>query len=93
MDLKIVTSTTQALKGIFLSSDTEYSIHEKFMKPSTRFVWITGGWGPCSVSCGGGRRQKTTGCWDNQLNKLVKRKHCSLLQKPSVEAETCNTFK
>ncbi|XP_066156284.1 A disintegrin and metalloproteinase with thrombospondin motifs 3-like [Euwallacea fornicatus] len=88
----VITSAKQALEGIQISSNIQYSIHENFLAPSKRFVWIKGGWGPCSVSCGGGRRQKTVGCWDNEERKLSKRKFCSLLLKPVTEFEACNQF-
>ncbi|CAG9769262.1 unnamed protein product [Ceutorhynchus assimilis] len=90
--IMVITSPKQASEGIFLSSNTQYSIHKDFLLPSKRYKWIIGGWGPCSASCGRGRRQKTLGCWDNRKNKLVLRKFCSLMQKPSVEAESCNNF-
>lgn len=78
--------------GINISSNTEYSIHKSYLAPSKRFVWILGGWGPCSASCGGGHRQQTTACWDNKHNKVVKRTYCSLLVKPKLSSERCNTF-
>lgn len=88
----VVTSEKQVTKGITLSYNTKYTIHKDFLTPSKRFVWILGGWGPCSSSCGGGKRQKTVACWDNHNNKLVRRKFCSLLQKPATDVELCNTF-
>ncbi|KAH1022499.1 hypothetical protein HUJ04_011892 [Dendroctonus ponderosae] len=88
----LIMATKQALKGINVSANSQYSIHKDYMVPSTKFIWIIGGWGPCSRSCGGGKRQKTAACWDNQNAKLVKRKFCSLLEKPAMETETCNNF-
>ncbi|KAJ8983287.1 hypothetical protein NQ317_010537 [Molorchus minor] len=55
--------------GINITYRMEYSIHKDFLAPSKRFTWIMGGWGPCSASCGRGRRQKTVACWDNTNNK------------------------
>lgn len=90
--MQIISSAKQALKGINVSANSQYSIHKDYMVPSTKFIWIIGGWGPCSRSCGGGRRQKTAACWDNLNSKVVKRKFCSLLEKPALETETCNNF-
>nr|XP_023012817.1 A disintegrin and metalloproteinase with thrombospondin motifs 2-like [Leptinotarsa decemlineata] len=78
--------------GINISYSTEYSIHKDHVVPSRRFVWILGGWGPCSTSCGGGRRQRTSACWDEKLGKIVKRSYCSLMQKPKQETQKCNAF-
>lgn len=78
--------------GINIFSNTEYSIHKSHLTPSKRFVWIMGGWGPCSASCGGGHKQQTTACWDNKHNKFAKRTYCSLLVKPKLASERCNTF-
>ncbi|CAH1372937.1 unnamed protein product [Tenebrio molitor] len=79
-------------EGLNVSLHSEYVINKDVSISSHRFKWILGGWGPCSASCGGGRRQKTVACWDNQYQKLVRRKHCSLMTKPTVTFEKCNTF-
>lgn len=52
-----------------------------------------GGWGPCSASCGGGRRVKTIACFDKQNRKIVPRRRCYLIQKPHLDSEKCNTFR
>lgn len=79
--------------GIDISSWFEYFAHNDSLNASKRFTWILGGWGPCSVSCGGGRRQRTAACWDNQHEKIVRKKHCSLASKPFLASEKCNTFR
>ncbi|XP_056648207.1 A disintegrin and metalloproteinase with thrombospondin motifs 3-like isoform X4 [Diorhabda sublineata] len=90
--VQIVVDKSDLRLGINISYSTEYSIHKDYLLPSSRFVWILGGWGPCSVSCEGGRRQRTAACFDNNNNKIVKRTHCSLFQKPKLDIESCNTF-
>lgn len=79
--------------GVDISSWFEYFAHNDSLNASKRFSWILGGWGPCSVSCGGGRRQRTVACWDNQHEKIVRKKHCSLASKPFLASEKCNTFR
>ncbi|XP_015839228.1 A disintegrin and metalloproteinase with thrombospondin motifs 2 isoform X1 [Tribolium castaneum] len=79
-------------EGLNVSLRSEYIINKDVSFSSARFKWILGGWGPCSASCGGGRRQKTVACWDNHNQKLVRRKHCSLMTKPTLTTEKCNTF-
>ncbi|KAL1491581.1 hypothetical protein ABEB36_012156 [Hypothenemus hampei] len=90
--IMIVTSPKQLSKGVDLHSNTQYSINKDFLVFSKRYMWIKGGWGPCSVSCGGGKRLKTVGCWDQEAGKIVKKKYCSLFDKPLVEIEFCNKF-
>ncbi|XP_030754614.1 A disintegrin and metalloproteinase with thrombospondin motifs 2-like isoform X1 [Sitophilus oryzae] len=90
--IMLISSEKNISNKINITYNTQYSIQKDFLLPSKRFVWIMGGWGPCSASCGGGRRQKTVACWDNQQDKLVKRKYCSLIQKPVTEVESCNKF-
>ncbi|KAJ8962091.1 hypothetical protein NQ318_018045 [Aromia moschata] len=92
MYITVVPPLREIEKGINISYTTEYAIQKNFLLPSKRFTWIMGGWGPCSASCGGGRRQKTTACWDTKYEKVVKRTLCSLLQKPKLESGKCNTF-
>lgn len=79
--------------GLNISLNSEYYVHKDLRHKSTRFNWILGGWGPCSASCGGGRRQKTIACWDGQNNKIVRRKFCSLVLKPSLQTELCNNYR
>ncbi|XP_060523804.1 A disintegrin and metalloproteinase with thrombospondin motifs 2-like isoform X2 [Cylas formicarius] len=88
----MVTTPSDVDRGVNVSSRVSYSIHKDSLKPSARFVWIRGGWGPCSASCGGGKRQKTNACWDERSGKIVRKKFCSLLNKPALETETCNSF-
>lgn len=90
--LKVYAPISEIEEGLNVSLRSEYIINKDVSVSSTRFKWILGGWGPCSVSCGGGRRQKTVACWDNHIQKLVRRKHCSLMTKPTLTTEKCNTF-
>ncbi|CAG9864125.1 unnamed protein product [Phyllotreta striolata] len=92
MVLLIKVSKSELHLGINVSYSTEYSIHKDHLVPSKRFVWIPGGWGPCSASCGGGRRQKTAACFDNDAHRVVRRSECALSQKPKLETDACNTF-
>ncbi|KAF5303503.1 hypothetical protein FQR65_LT08202 [Abscondita terminalis] len=78
--------------GLNVSITSQYFIQQGMIDSSSRFHWIQGGWGPCSASCGGGRRQKTIACWDDKNKKIVRRKFCSLILKPNVPSEICNTF-
>ncbi|KAF7281742.1 hypothetical protein GWI33_004301 [Rhynchophorus ferrugineus] len=92
--IMVMASEKDISKGQYInvSTNVQYSIQKDYLLPSKRFVWMLGGWGPCSTSCGGGKRQKTVACWDNQADKLVKKKFCSLLQKPVLDTESCNNF-
>ncbi|CAH1108058.1 unnamed protein product, partial [Psylliodes chrysocephalus] len=92
MVVLVIVSKTELRLGINISYSTEFSIQKDDLIPSKRFVWIAGGWGPCSTSCGGGKRQRTAACFDNNTNKVVKRSECALIQKPKLEFEMCNTF-
>ncbi|KAK5650098.1 hypothetical protein RI129_001127 [Pyrocoelia pectoralis] len=78
--------------GLNVSLQLEYYVKKNTINTSSRFRWILGGWGPCSASCGGGKRQKTIACWDGKTNKIVRRKYCSLILKPSLPSEICNTY-
>lgn len=58
-----------------------------------RYVWQLGGFGPCSASCGGGKRQRTVACKDTIKNILVPRRFCPLSDKPILDIQECNTFR
>ncbi|KDR15277.1 A disintegrin and metalloproteinase with thrombospondin motifs 3 [Zootermopsis nevadensis] len=76
--------------GVTVSANSSYTLHETVYAAGSRYVWQVGGWGPCSKSCGGGRRLKTVACRDIDTGRLVPRRHCSLVAKPSSETERCN---
>lgn len=79
--------------GINVSVMFQYNINSELLNASTRFQWVLGGWGSCSASCGGGRRQRTVACWDSSQGKIVRRKFCSLVQKPQLPTEKCNNYR
>ncbi|XP_063227161.1 A disintegrin and metalloproteinase with thrombospondin motifs 2-like [Bacillus rossius redtenbacheri] len=69
-----------------------YTVRRQQEAAARRYVWAEGGWGPCSRSCGGGRRQRTAACRDTHTGRLAPRGRCSLLTKPAPAAARCNTF-
>ncbi|KRT82338.1 hypothetical protein AMK59_3927 [Oryctes borbonicus] len=79
-------------QGIIISFKAEYFINKRLLKEPPRFAWVLGGWGPCSQTCGRGKRQKTVACFDTHKNKIVPRKFCSLIIKPYLESEPCNAY-
>ncbi|KAJ9581389.1 hypothetical protein L9F63_023435, partial [Diploptera punctata] len=77
-------------RGVIVSTKSGYTLHEDVLGAGSRYVWQEGGWGPCSKSCGGGRRHKTVACRDIQSGRLVPRRHCSLVAKPPTKTSKCN---
>ncbi|XP_069685429.1 A disintegrin and metalloproteinase with thrombospondin motifs 1-like [Periplaneta americana] len=77
-------------QGVEVASRSGYTLHQTVMGAGSRYVWQVGGWGPCSRSCGGGRRHKTVACRDTDTGRLVPRRHCSLVAKPTARMERCN---
>ncbi|XP_011305671.1 A disintegrin and metalloproteinase with thrombospondin motifs 2 isoform X2 [Fopius arisanus] len=57
-----------------------------------KYSWVPGGWSPCSVSCGGGVRQKITACRNDENGRIVHKTRCQSITKPLGEAERCNVF-
>jgi len=55
---------------------------------SETYTWITGSWGYCSVSCGGGTQTRTVGCQDSS-GTTVADSFCSG-SKPA-DSQQCNT--
>ena len=80
-------------RGVTVSSKSGYTLHEDVLGTGSRYVWQEGGWGPCSKSCGGGRRHKTVACRDIQTGQLVSRRHCSLVAKPPTKISKCNLMR
>uniref|UniRef100_A0A8C5LAQ2 ADAM metallopeptidase with thrombospondin type 1 motif 13 n=1 Tax=Jaculus jaculus TaxID=51337 RepID=A0A8C5LAQ2_JACJA len=55
--------------------------------------WAAGNFGPCSVSCGGGSRERLVRCveaQDGSLRTLPPARCTALAQQPAAEVETCN---
>ncbi|CAG9824041.1 unnamed protein product [Phaedon cochleariae] len=92
MVILAIVPKTELRAGMNISCSTSYSIQKDHLIPSKRYTWIIGGWGPCSASCNGGKRHRTAACWDNLQDKIVKRNLCSLLNRPKLGSEKCNTF-
>nr|CAH7763810.1 unnamed protein product [Callosobruchus chinensis] len=54
----VVVTQRELQTGISVDYNTKFSIQKSYLEPSKRFIWITGGWGPCSASCGVGIAKK-----------------------------------
>lgn len=78
-------------KGIFISAFSRYVINRNQWKEN-KYSWLLGGWSSCSVTCGGGYRHKTLTCKDMETGKLVNKRKCPLISKPSLNIEKCNSF-
>ncbi|GLV41283.1 ADAM metallopeptidase with thrombospondin type 1 motif B [Carabus blaptoides fortunei] len=79
--------------GITMTVRTSYSMRKHSAKGyEHRYIWSLGGWGPCTASCGGGKRQRTVACRDTIENRIVTRRHCPLSQKPGTITQECNTY-
>ncbi|XP_023715341.1 A disintegrin and metalloproteinase with thrombospondin motifs 3 isoform X2 [Cryptotermes secundus] len=76
--------------GVTVAAQSIYTLHQALFGVGSRYAWQVGGWGPCSKSCGGGRRFKTVACRDTDTGRLVPRRHCSLVAKPPARMERCN---
>lgn len=79
-------------KGIFISAFSRYVINRNQWKEN-KYSWLLGGWSSCSVTCGGGYRHKTLTCKDMETGKLVNKRKCPLISKPSLNIEKCNSFR
>lgn len=71
----------------------EYFINRDKRNSKNRYKWLFGGWSFCSTSCGNGTRHKIIICKDEQTGKIVSRRKCPLMTKPSHEIEKCNGFR
>ncbi|XP_066584246.1 A disintegrin and metalloproteinase with thrombospondin motifs 3-like isoform X2 [Prorops nasuta] len=79
-------------RGITVSVSTRYTINRDETNYTSRYIWLHGGWGPCSASCEGGQRRKTLACQDKKTGRIVSRKKCPLALKPTTETEKCNVW-
>lgn len=75
----------------FVAISSRYSINRNEKNTEKRYGWIVGGWNFCSVTCGGGVRRKMIACKDERTGRIVSRRKCAFVHKPSLEIETCNT--
>ncbi|XP_033231310.1 A disintegrin and metalloproteinase with thrombospondin motifs 3-like isoform X3 [Belonocnema kinseyi] len=79
-------------KGLFISAFSRYVINRTYQRKKSKYVWLSGGWGPCSTTCGIGSRHKTLACKDEESGKIVHRRKCPISSKPAPEIEKCNPF-
>lgn len=79
--------------GIGMTVSSSYTISRTNTSNQSRFIWELGGWGPCSASCAGGKRQRTVACRDQFIDKVVPRRKCPLSEKPVLMVQDCNTFR
>lgn len=91
--LQVFAETAALDAGVTVSAHSSYMLHETVFGAGSRYVWQVGGWGPCSRSCGGGRRLKTLACRNIDTGRLVPRRHCSLVVKPPSKTEKCNVMR
>ncbi|XP_015434707.1 PREDICTED: A disintegrin and metalloproteinase with thrombospondin motifs 3-like [Dufourea novaeangliae] len=88
----VVASGNIVEQGISVAVSVQYFLNRDDRNAKNRYVWLFGGWSFCSVSCGGGTRQKMIVCKDEQTGRIVSRRKCPLTTKPSQEIEKCNVF-
>lgn len=76
-----------------MSIKASYVVDKTKSSQQRKYEWEIGGWGPCSASCGGGKRQRTIAC-RNQLTKtIVPKRFCPLSDKPILMIQDCNIFR
>ncbi|XP_018318532.1 A disintegrin and metalloproteinase with thrombospondin motifs 2 isoform X2 [Agrilus planipennis] len=78
--------------GVNVSYSSSFFLNKTLLKDDGRYGWLQGGWGACTASCGGGKRQRTVACWDRLHERIVPKRHCSLAFRPATPTEKCNTF-
>nr|XP_006823538.1 PREDICTED: A disintegrin and metalloproteinase with thrombospondin motifs 20-like [Saccoglossus kowalevskii] len=73
-------------------SDVQLCTNLPACPTTSRYAWIIGGFGECSVSCGGGSRSRSVACFDNQVQGVVLDDLCitNVGVKPQTEFEACN---
>ncbi|XP_015115584.1 A disintegrin and metalloproteinase with thrombospondin motifs 2 [Diachasma alloeum] len=81
-----------AVRGSSISVSLTYLTDGEDEKRIDKYSWVPGGWGPCSVSCGGGVRQKTTACRNDGNGRIVHKRRCLTIAKPLGDVERCNVF-
>ena len=91
--LQLVVPENIMEQGITASVSLQYFLNRDERNAKDRYVWLFGGWSFCSVSCGGGTRQKMIVCKDEKTGRIVSRRKCPLTTKPSQEIEKCNAFR
>ena len=91
--LQLVVPENTMEQGITASVSLQYFLNRDERNAKDRYVWLFGGWSFCSVSCGGGTRQKMIVCKDEKTGRIVSRRKCPLTTKPSQEIEKCNVFR
>ncbi|XP_034952483.1 A disintegrin and metalloproteinase with thrombospondin motifs 2-like [Chelonus insularis] len=79
-------------KSLIILVSFRYMTNRENEDSNNKYSWISGGWSPCSHSCGGGVRYRTVACRNEQDGRIVNNKKCSLVSKPTQEMEKCNTF-
>ncbi|XP_034186806.2 A disintegrin and metalloproteinase with thrombospondin motifs 1 isoform X1 [Osmia lignaria lignaria] len=93
-DVVILLVTPQSVteQTASVTASLEYFINRDKRNSKNRYKWLFGGWSFCSTSCGNGTRHKIIVCKDEQTGKIVSRRKCPLMTKPSQEIEKCNGF-
>ncbi|XP_017773383.1 PREDICTED: A disintegrin and metalloproteinase with thrombospondin motifs 3-like [Nicrophorus vespilloides] len=88
----VYASRNQVDMGLNISLVSEYYVHRNMSDANIKYKWIIGNWGPCTKTCGGGKRYKTKACSDIFSGKIVPRRFCSISTKPITESQKCNVF-
>lgn len=68
--------------------------HTQSQRQSFFLSWVSGDFSPCSVSCGGGLRERSLRCVEAQdgFLKMLPPARCrAVAQQPATEVENCNS--